>query len=208
MYDFLVDLDAYFCEKYADYDKITSLPGYRMPKMQTSEVREDGRTYAYTLPANTMRLAKQEGKAELLAELKTRMLDKTFSFSFSPCNIFTRIKNVFSKYAPHKHLKLMLEKYGVTQAAAGENLNIEPEILQGIWKGKFVPTKNLLFSLALTAHWSFEDTKKMMEICYCAFDYTVVKDVVIAYLLHQKVYNRDMIDAALAEYKVTNLFLK
>ena len=57
MYDFIADLDEYFCEKYANYDKLCVLDGYRMPKMQTSEVRADGRTYAYTLPANTMRLA-------------------------------------------------------------------------------------------------------------------------------------------------------
>ena len=40
------------------------------------------------------------------------------------------------------------------------------------------------------------------------FDYRTVKDVVIAYLLTQKVFNVDMIDAALKEYKVENLFLK
>ena len=71
MFDFIADLDGYFCEKYANYDKICVLPDYKMPKMQTSEVREDGRTYAYTLPANTMRLALQEKKAELLQTLKS-----------------------------------------------------------------------------------------------------------------------------------------
>ena len=83
----LTDLDEYFCKKYANYDKLCTLPGYRMPKMQTSEVREDGRTYAYTLPANTMRLALQENNAELLADLKTKLQDKTFSFSFTPLNV-------------------------------------------------------------------------------------------------------------------------
>ena len=80
MYDFIADLDEYFCETYANYDKLCVLPGYVMPVMQRSEVREDGRTYAYTLPANTMRLANQEKKAEILAELKKRMTDVTFSF--------------------------------------------------------------------------------------------------------------------------------
>ena len=70
MYDFIADLDGYFCETYANYDKLCVLPGYVMPVMQRSEVREDGRTYAYTLPADTMRLAKQEKKEEILAELK------------------------------------------------------------------------------------------------------------------------------------------
>ncbi len=96
MYDFITDLDGYFCETYANYDKLCILPGYVMPVMQRSEVREDGRTYAYTLPAETMRLANQEKKEEILRELKSRLTDITFSFSFRPVGKFTRIHNLFS----------------------------------------------------------------------------------------------------------------
>ncbi|MBQ8322896.1 MAG: hypothetical protein IJX91_02900 [Clostridia bacterium] len=207
MFDFITDLDAYFCEKYANYDKLCVLPGYRMPKMQTSEVREDGRTYAYTLPANTMRLANQEDKAELLKELKKRMSDKTFSFSFRTVGIFTRIKNVFSKYAPHKWLKDIFAKCGTTSEEAGALLSIDKTIWKGICKGKYLPTKNLLFSLALTSQIGVDYTKDLFAVCGYEFDFTFEKDVVVSYLLEQKVYNRPMIDAALAEYKVTNLFL-
>lgn len=208
MFDFIADLDAYFCEKYANYDKLCVLPGYRMPKMQTSEVREDGRTYAYTLPADTMRLANQENKAELLQTLKSRMSDKTFSFSFRTVGIFGRIKNVFSKYAPHKWLKTVMEKNAVNATDAGEGLNIAPEIWQGILTGKYIPTKNTLFSLALVSHIGIDDTKLLLSVCGYELDFSVEKDVVLCYLLQQKVFNRPMIDAALAEYKVSNLFLK
>ena len=208
MFDFIADLDAYFCEKYANYDKICILPGYRMPKMQTSEVREYGRTYAYTLPADTMRLGGQENKAELLQTLKSRMTDKTFSFSFRPVSIFSRIKNAFSKYAPHKWLKRVLEKNAVSVEDAGEALAIAPEIWQGIVKGQYIPTKNTLFSLALTSHIGIDDTKALLAVCGYEWDFAVEKDVVVCYLLEQKVFNRPMIDAALAEYKVSNLFLK
>ena len=95
MFDFLSDLDGYFCEKYANYDRLCVLPGYVMPTMQRSEVREDGRTYAYTLPSNTMRLALQEKKKELLAELKNRIADTTFSFSFVPYSFWERFANTF-----------------------------------------------------------------------------------------------------------------
>ena len=88
MYDFIADLDAFFCEKYADYDRICILPGYRMPVMQATETRADGRTYGYTLPSETMRLALQEQKDELLKTLKSQMVDKTFSFSFQPVGFF------------------------------------------------------------------------------------------------------------------------
>ena len=208
MYDFIADLDGYFCETYANYDKLCVLPGYVMPVMQRSEVREDGRTYAYTLPANTMRLANQEKKAEILAELKKRMTDVTFSFSFRPYGPFTKIKNRLSKNAFCKILKSMLAKYGVSAAEALDNLSISEEIWSGILKGDFEPTKNLIYSLALTSQFSYADTCALMVLCGYNFNFTDVKDVVISYLLQQKVYNRGMIDVALAEYKVTNLFIK
>lgn len=208
MYDFIADLDGYFCETYANYDKLCVLPGYVMPVMQRSEVREDGRTYAYTLPANTMRLANQEKKAEILAELKKRMTDVTFSFSFRPYGPFTKIKNRLSKNAFCKILKSMLAKYGVSAAEALDNLSISEEIWSGILKGDFEPTKNLIYSLALTSQFSYADTCALMVLCGYNFNFTDVKDVVISYLLQQKVYNRGMMDVALAEYKVTNLFIK
>lgn len=208
MYEFLADLDEYFCEKYANYDKLCALPGYRMPKMQTSEVREDGRTYAYTLPADTMRLALQENKTELLSALKSRLLDKTFSFSFEPVGFFSRIGQLFSRYAFYKNLKILFGKYNIDLKETGEGLAISAEIWSEICKGKFLPSKNLLFSMALIAQLSLEDTKNLMLLCGFEFDYAEAKDVVVDYLLYNKVYNRGMIDAALAEYKVENLFLK
>ena len=84
MNEFILQLDEYFCEKYANYDKLCLLPGYKMPLMQASEIREDGRTYAYTLPPETMSLSRQEKKAEILAVLKERMVDITFPFPSVP----------------------------------------------------------------------------------------------------------------------------
>ena len=208
MYDFIVDLDGYFCEKYANYDKLCVLPGYKMPMMQTSFVDEFGRTRAYTLPSENLRLALQENKTELLAELKKRMVDPTFSFSFQPMGFFQRIKNACSKYGFTKHFKQILQKYGVSEEEAFEGLHISKEIWENICKGKFLPTKNLIFSLALTAQFSMEDTELLLALIEESFDCTLVKDTVISYLLSMKVYNRGMIDAALQEYKVDNLFIK
>ncbi len=208
MYDFLKDLDEYFCEKYANYDKLCILPGYKMPVMQATKVDEFGRTYAYTLPSNTMRLATQEKREELLVELKKRLTDKTFSFSFQPLSWFARIKNKFSSFGVAKNLKLLLKKYGLTEGEAGELLSVDGEIWTGICKGKFLPTKNLIFSLALAAHFSLEDAEAFMKLNYLTFDYAVEKDIVVAYLLSRKVFNRDMVERALAEYKISNLFIK
>ena len=208
MYDFIQDLDEYFCEKYANYDKLCVLPNYKMPLMQASEVREDGRTYAYTLPADTMSLAKQECKEELLSALKERMADTTFSFSFQVQSIFDKARNFFSKYGFYKHLDKILRKYDVTDEQVLQHLDISEEIWKGIRKNKFLPTKNLLLSLALTEHFSLQDTQTLLMLCGFEMDDTIVKDVIISYLLGNKIYNRDMVEQALAEYKVANLFIK
>ncbi len=206
MYDFLNDLDEYFCEKYANYDKFCTLPGYKMPVMQATRLDQYGRTYAYTLPSSTMRLAAQEKKGELLEQVKARLVDDTFSFSFQPLSFFKRLKNKFSSKWFLKQFKATLQKYGLTEETAAENVAVEKEIWKGICKGNFLPTKNLLFTFALTAQISLEDTLLLLWAIREDFDYTVAKDVVISYLIQNKVYDRGMIEAALAEYKISNLF--
>ena len=179
-----------------------------MPVMQASSVDEFGRTKAYTLPASTMRLAAQEKKAELLASLKARMADPTFSFSFRPLGLVDSLRQRFGKYSFKKYLKTLLATHGLTEQTAAEGLDVTVEIWKKICKGKFLPTKNLIFSLALTAQLSFKETEEMLLLCGEDFDYSIVKDVVISYLLNTRVYNPAMIERALAEYKVANLFIK
>lgn len=208
MDEFILQIDEYFCEKYANYDKLCLLPGYKMPLMQASEIRGDGRTYAYTLPPETMSLARQEKKAEILAELKARMVDVTFSFSFRPVGVFKRIKNVFSKYAPHKTLNKLLQKYKWTDEELLQRVNVPMEIWKGIRKGKYLPSKNLIFTLGLAGNFAYEDVQALLLLCEYTLDYTYVKDVVVSYLIKEKVFNPTMVERALQEYKVTNLFLK
>lgn len=208
MFDFITDLDGYFCEKYANYDKLCILPGYKMPMMQASTTDEFGRTRVYTLPADTMRLSAQEKKDELLKELKKRLTDLTFSFSFQPLSFFGRLKNKCSKYGFTKNFKKLLLKYGLNEQSVGESLSIDPAIWHAIWKGKFFPTKNLIFSIALTAHLSMEDLSAMLALLYEELDYSLAKDVVISYLVTRKVYNPAMVQRALNEYNVGNLFIK
>ena len=208
MYDFLLDLDEYFCEKYANYDKLCVLPGYRMPKMQATRTDDFGRTFAYTLPANTMRLALQENKTELLQELKKKIVDKGFSFSFRPVGFFRKIKYKRSKTAPKKLFLEIMDRYKLTKEDAQRELTIDSEILDKIFKGNFAPTKNTIYSLALIGHFSIEDTNALLVANGYEINYAVEREVVISYLLENKVFARPMIDSAFAEYKVSNLFIK
>jgi hypothetical protein len=48
----------------------------------------------------------------------------------------------------------------------------------------------------------------MLLLCGEGFDHTFVKDVVVSYLLNSRVYSPAMVERALNEYKVSNLFIK
>ena len=207
-FEFIADLDEYFCEKYANYDKLCILPGYHMPKMQ--ETREDafGRRYSYTLPANTMSLANQAAKTELLATLKEKLSDKTFSFSFRPLGFFAKISDKFARENFRKTLQEVAHGYNVAPAALGAELEISPKVWKKILRGSFYPSKNLIFSLAISAHFNYRETKALLQICGYDFDFTEPRDVVLSYLLYRGVYNQTMVDAALAEYKLEPLLIK
>ena len=207
-FDFIKDLDEYFCEVYAGYDKLCLLPGYVMPKMH--ELKEDafGDMVATTLPMNTMRLALQEKKAEILLAFKEKIVDVDFSFSFIPVPWYKRLGNLFSKKAYHKGLLAILQKNSLTAEEGAKGLVIDGKIWQKIVKGSYLPTKNLIFSLALTANLEYADVKQLLQGIGESFDYSSVRDTVVAYLLFKKITVGEMQKAALEEYRVKNLFIK
>ena len=207
-FEFIADLNEYFCEKYANYDKICILPGYRMPKMQETRTDAFGRPYSYTLPADTMSLAKQEKKDELLAQLKEKMYDKNFSFSFRPLGFFEKISDRFAKINFKKVFADVAHKNSVTPKAIGELLDIDPKIWSKILKGVFYPSKNLIFSIGIAAHLSYRDVKDLLLISGYEFDFSSINDVVVSYLLVKGIYNSVMVDAALEEYKLLPLMIK
>ncbi len=207
MVDFIADLDDYFCKTYAGYDKICMLDGYQMPKRQTSEMR-NGKTYAYTLSQELLKLDRQENKGAMLAQLKEKLTDKSFSFTFYTVSGWQKIKyRKFYKEAKQT-LGLMLERYQLPDEEVQKTIEIDPFVWKNIVKGKFMPSKNLLLSLFLSAHFSIEDAETMLSAFDCEFDYAQAKDVVVRYLLEQKIYNEQLRQAALAEYKVRHLFLR
>jgi hypothetical protein len=122
--------------------------------------------------------------------------------------LFGRIRNKLSSVGFVKISRLIFEKYKLSLLDAGQELDISAEIWKNISKGNYLPTKNTLFSLALSAHLTKDDAQNLLAVCGYELDYAIVKDVVVSYLLEQKVFNAQMIERALKEYKVDNLFLK
>ena len=206
MQEFMLGLDEYFCEKYANYDMLCGLEGYKMPKMQNSEVR-DGRTFAYTLPPETMRLALQEQKTELLQVLKKTLVDKTFSFSFYPLKWRARLSNRFGVFGFVKVFNDILLKKRISALSIADGLTVDSVIFKKVCKGKFLPTKNLIFSIALAGEFSKEETTKLLESCGEKWEFVHARDTVVSYLLERGVYSTALIRLALDEYKIENLFL-
>ncbi|MCI5975205.1 MAG: hypothetical protein SPH68_08210 [Candidatus Borkfalkiaceae bacterium] len=207
-YAFISDLNDYFCEKYANYDKICILKGYVMPKMQTTERRPDGTDYSYTLPPETMRLSLQKNKAELLSELKERITDYTFSFSFRPLSFFEKLRNNRSKYSFRKTFSAVCARYSLTAEEALSRTDIGDKTKKRLLGGAYYPTKNLLFTLALVCGFSMQDTEALLTVCGLSFDYALVKDVTVSYLIVNRVHNEEMARAALEEFKVDGLFFR
>ena len=102
----------------------------------------------------------------------------------------------------------VLRKNSVTAEEVFENLSIDESIWKKIYSGHYLPTKNLIFSIALIARISYEDACLLLETRGMEFDYTLEREVVVSYLLKQKVFNADMVRAAFEEYAVENLFVK
>ena len=204
-FEFIEDLNGYFCEKYANYDKICILPGYRMPRMQETKVDALGRKYSYTLPADTMRLAKQEKCEELLVELKERLSDKNFSFTFRPLSFFQRISEALSKNSFPKRLKEVCRRHNADPNTLADGLEIDSAIWKRILSGEFYPSKPLLFALGLSAHFTYEETKVLLNASGYIFNFEDATDTVVSYLLMKGIYNQEMVQAALEEYKISPL---
>ena len=202
----IVGLDEYFCEKYENYDKLCMISGYKMPKMQTTEVR-DGRKFSYTLPASTMRLALQENKDEVLETLKEKLVDTSISFSFMPLRFFARLRNKIDPLGFKKVFKRILERKQCTSEEVFNMLSIQQPVWKKVCSGSFMPTKNLLLSIAIAGNFTYDETVELLNSCDCSWDFTMAKDIVVAYLVSQKIYNADMVYACLDEYKVSNLYL-
>ena len=207
-YAFISDLNDYFCEKYANYDKICVLKGYVMPRMQTTERRPDGTDFSYTLPADTMRLSLQKNKADLLAQLKDRITEYTYSFSFRPLSFFEKMRCNRSKYSFKKTFAGVCAKYALTAEEALSKTDICEKTKKRLLSGAYYPTKNLLFTLSLVCGFSMQDTEALLGVCALSFDFAQVKDVTVSYLIANRVHNADMVRAALEEFKVDGLFFR
>lgn len=199
--NYLTALDEYFCAHYSDYVRLSALEGYVMPEVVY--VAQDG-NIARRDPS-CMRLCYQKDCAGLLARLKEGLTDTTFTFSFSFRPIGDRTRDRFRKFTFAKLLPDALKRCGETVESAGSRLDIEPRFWKKIAKGTLYPEKNTVLALALVCRMTVADVNNLFNVCGFTFDESNVRDVVVRYLLEQKVFNPEMRDRCLAEYGIRHL---
>ncbi len=199
--EYLRALDEHFCARYSDYVKIAAIEGYEMPEILT--IAKDG-TLTRKDPSY-MRLQYQPKKEELLARFKSTLVDSEFTFTFSFRSVKNKFRDPFRKQTFAKCLPAILARCNETAASAGEKLAIEPRFWKGIVKGKLYPQKNTVLALALVTHMQTSDLVQLLGICGFTFSADNVRDIVVDYLLVQKIFNPEMRDACLREYRIDTL---
>lgn len=201
---YLIALDEYFCEQFSDYTKLSAIAGYEMPEVVY--VGADGNITRRD--SSVMRLSHQKKKDELLETFKKELFDTTFTFNFRYRTLREKIRDIGNKSTFAKLLPVCLTRCGETVADAGEKLDIEPEVWKSIVKGKVYPEKNTVIALALACRLGEAEVNALFAVCGFGFSQESVRDVVCEYLIKQKVFNEEIRDCCLAEYKITNLPLR
>ena len=201
---YLKALDEHFCAVYSDYVRISALEGYQRPELIF--ISNDGNVARRN--SELMRLSYQKDCEKLLETLKNGLSDTEFTFSFSFIPLMERIRDTHRKYTFAKVLPSVLKRYDETVESAGEKLDIEPRFWRKICKGKLYPEKNTLLALALVCRMSSTDLSNLLAVCGFSLKEDNVRDVVVGYLVEQKLFNEEMRDDCLKEYKIECLPIK
>lgn len=201
---YLTSLDEYFCAQYSDYVKLSALEGYEMPDVVT--VGADGNIERKN--SEIMRLCHQKNAAALLARLKEELTDTEFTFNFCFRSFRDRMRDPYRKYTFKKLLPTALSHVNETAESAGKKLDISPKTWQSIVKGKVYPEKCTVIALALVTGMQYADVVNLFNVLGFSFEKDRVRDVVCDYLLKNKIFNEEMRDACLKEYKITSLPIK
>lgn len=201
MEDFITALDEYFCAQYADYVRLSAIEGYEMPEV----VYVDKGGNIARRDSSCMRLIYQKNKDELLKKFKLALCDTDYAFNFSFIPLGERLRMPFKKYTFAKLLPDCLRRAGETVESAGEKLDIGKKFWRKIVKGKLYPSKNTVLALALTCRLQAQDTSNLLAVLGFTFEEDSVRDTVVHFLMAQSIYNENMRDKCLAEYRIENL---
>ncbi|MGN1234704.1 MAG: hypothetical protein ACI4U2_01825 [Christensenellaceae bacterium] len=201
-YPFLEDLDEYFCKTYDNSWRITTIPGYVVPAgLWKKPEAKDG----YAPIAEELKLCYQPDRAALVERFCASYEDDGFSFSFKEIPWTDRVKNVFRKHTFRKLLVAYLKRYHIEASTFGERLALEPVVWERMCSGRYEPTKDTVFAIAVTAGMTLAECRDLLAVCGYEFSNGEVADVVVSYLLAYRISNPDMASAAMRRYGIRNV---
>ncbi len=200
-YSYVKELDEFFASQYSDYVKIAAIDGYKMPEMLT--VGPDGNITRKD--SEFMRIVHQENWREVLANFKAGLADTEFTFGFSFPSFSDRIRDPFRKLTFAKLFPTVLKKYDMTPEKVGKMLALDEVVWRGIVKGKYYPEKCTVMAIALVCRMQTFDVNNLLAVCGLELKRDSVRDIVFEYLLTQKIFNEEMRDNCLAEYKIDTI---
>ena len=203
--NFISDLNDYFCKRYINFDRISSMPSYESVTI-SMVLKNRNRIEEGAYASNEVRkLAYQPNAAQVLSELKERYVDDNFSFSVRVAPWKTRVAAFFGKSFTGHAVSAVVKKYGEDPSAMAERLGIGEKVWKNVLKGYYIPEKVLLFKLFLLLGMRQEDCNTLMKVCETYFNFEDARDVVVKYLLDYRVFNREMIDAAFDEFHLRRI---
>lgn len=203
---FLKDLDDYFSKKFSDFDLIGAMPSYESLTVSMI-LKNKNRIEEGEYAANEMRkIAYQPQPDKVLAEVKERYVDNTFTFSFRVAPFRMRFMALFgSKNTPGGTIARIVRSYGEEPETLWQKLGLDEKDWKSILRGFYIPEKTLVYKLTLLLGISREDNFELMKTCGCYYDFADARDVVVRYLVDYRIYNRDMIDRAFDEYHIRRI---
>ena len=160
-------------------------------------------TYNY-FPDESFKLIYQKNKDILLNELKTKLTDTDFEFSYTEIPFKKRLLSFFIKKLRFGLLlKDVLKKYGYYDFDNFYKLiSADFFIWKSILKSKLYPSKRFLFKICLYIGINISDNLELFKALKYDYDYRYAFDVVLRYLIEKKVFSRELMKAAFKEYKL------
>ncbi len=197
----LSSLDEYFMDRYADFVRLSALEGYEMPETVTPGA--DGTLRRRD--SSALYLSRQRKGEELLARLKAELVDTELTFSFRFLTGKEKFTRFFEKYTFARVFPRVLRRVNLTAEEVGERIAVEPRFWKRIVKGTLIPEKGTVLAILLVCGLNAREAENLFNACGYEFDDANVRDVVVRFLLEQKVFSPELRDLCLREYSVTSL---
>lgn len=203
---FIRDLNEYFAKRYRNFDRISSMPSYESVTISMVLKNLNRVEEGEQVSDEARKICSQPKAAQVLAELKERYVDDTFTFSFRIAPFRVRLACLLRRRQNSGALLAsVIRTYGEDPAKMAARLGLAEEDWARVLQGKYIPEKVLLYRLFLLLGMRQEDCDRLMRACEAYYNFEDARDVVVRYLIDYRVYNPEMIAAAFDEFHLRHI---